>query len=76
MHVEQVPLQMAMGQLESSLSRVMVWDDECEGPDEEDSWCATGQVIWVYGDGLDELVWWEELGWGEMLEQCLELGLI
>lgn len=45
MTVERVPLRTTVGQLESSLSRVVVWVDDGEGLDEEESSCDTGLVI-------------------------------
>jgi len=46
---------MAIGQLESWWSRVIVWDDDGEGLDEEDSLCDIWLDMGVEGGGLGEL---------------------
>ena len=73
--MEQVFFRIARGQLESSLSGYIIWNDGDEGLDEENSPCGIGQVIQVNcwevirgGDGLGELTDEKNLNYSKMLE--------
>jgi len=53
---------LTIGRLESSLSGVVVWDNDGEELDGEESLCGSWLDIGVKGDGLGELGRCEEFG--------------